>query len=204
MVSNPFIEELAKECDPLCQNLSIQVPKKGIKADLVKQALLNAKQALRQVSEEKINSKSTQNIGSVLAKILTRPLPIHYIIGFDISHFYAQDIVASAVSFQKGRPKKELYRHFHIKSLTENKSNDPKAIFEVVLRRLNACYKEDSIPDLLLIDGGKAQLNAALKAHQESPLADHDIHIVALAKKNEELYFKNQHSERVLCTRPQA
>jgi excinuclease ABC subunit C len=97
---------------------------------------------------------------------------------FDISHLQGNQIVASVVHFERGVPKKEMYRHYKIRSTTTQ--DDFRSMYEVLHRRLQRGLEEGNLPDLLIIDGGKGQLNAAYAA-----LEDHgvdDIDLVSLAK----------------------
>ncbi|HUV08147.1 MAG TPA: excinuclease ABC subunit UvrC [Spirochaetia bacterium] len=105
---------------------------------------------------------------------------------FDISHISGTAVVGSMVQFRGGRPDKKNYRRFRIK--TVEGIDDPAAIAEVVGRRYRRLKSEQKeMPDLVIIDGGKGQLNAAVK---ELKVLDLDIPVIALAKKNEEIYTK--------------
>lgn len=96
---------------------------------------------------------------------------------FDISHMQSKAIVGSCVRFVDGKPDKKNFRHFHIKSLVEQ--NDYAALAEIVARR----YKNPTnIPNLVIIDGGKGQLNAT--KHLVG-----DAEIISLAKREETLFF---------------
>ena len=103
----------------------------------------------------------------------------------DISHNQGRDIVGSLVWFEAGRPKKAEYRKFKIKGLAEQ--DDFAAIHEVVTRYLTRRRDEgDPLPDLMVIDGGKGQLNAAVEAAKALGLDR--IPIVSLAKREEEVF----------------
>jgi len=97
---------------------------------------------------------------------------------YDISNIQGQQATGSMVTFIDGKPNKNFYRRFKIKMAP--KPNDTAMIREVLQRRLK--HKEWGLPDLILIDGGKAQLNAAL--------ATTKIPVMAIAKRNNELYMK--------------
>lgn len=97
---------------------------------------------------------------------------------YDISNIQGQQATGSMVTFINGKPNKNFYRRFKIKMA--QKPNDTAMIKEVLKRRLK--HKEWGLPDLLVIDGGRAQLNAALSVTK--------IPVMALAKKNNELYMK--------------
>lgn len=110
---------------------------------------------------------------------------------YDISNIQGQEATGSMVAFINGKPDKNLYRRFKIK--ISGKPNDIAMIKEVLERRFN--HPEWGAPDLLLIDGGKAQLNAALSA-TKTPA-------VALAKRNNELYMKGLKKPVLLRNLPQ-
>jgi excinuclease ABC subunit C len=105
--------------------------------------------------------------------------------GVDIAHLGGQDTVASLVSFLDGLPFKGGYRRFKIR--TVEGVDDFAAMREVITRRFKRLHDEDaSFPDVLLIDGGKGQLNAALEAFQM--LGIEPPTVIALAKQEEEIY----------------
>jgi excinuclease ABC subunit C len=104
----------------------------------------------------------------------------------DISHNQGRDIVGSLIWFEAGRPKKSEYRKFKIKGLAEQ--DDFAAIHEVVTRYLTRRRDEgEPVPDLIVIDGGKGQLNAAVDAAKA--LGFEQIPIVSLAKRDEEVFL---------------
>lgn len=104
---------------------------------------------------------------------------------FDISHFQSRSIVGSCIRFTNGKPDKNSFRRFTIRSL--HQQNDYAALQEIVTRR----YKNSAdIPDLIVIDGGKGQLSAVTKIFPKAPL-------VALAKREERL-FSAHHPEGIL------
>jgi excinuclease ABC subunit C len=120
--------------------------------------------------------KNETTIHTDLQKFINAPTPIRTIDCFDISHFQSADLVGSCVRFTDGKPDKPMFRRFKIKTLTIQ--NDYAALQEIVQRR----YKTKSdYPDLIVIDGGKGQLNAV---QQVLP----DVRIVSLAKREEMLY----------------
>lgn len=104
--------------------------------------------------------------------------------GFDIANLLGQQAVASLVSFYGGKPDKSNYRHYKIR--TKATPDDFAMIHEAVFRRYKRLIEEQKeLPDLVLIDGGKGQLNAALSALAELGIS---LNVIALAKKNEEIY----------------
>ena len=111
---------------------------------------------------------------------------------FDISHFQSRGIVGSCVRFRDGEPDKKAFRHFHIRSITEQ--NDYAALQEIVRRR----YKNgDDKPDLVLIDGGKGQLNAVFPLTGTTPC-------VSLAKREERIFTPQNHDGILLNTKSPA
>ncbi|GIR18969.1 MAG: hypothetical protein CM15mP33_04910 [Candidatus Neomarinimicrobiota bacterium] len=122
-----------------------------------------------------------------LKDILNLKKPPRLIEAFDISHLGGTDTVASMVVFKDGRPFKSAYRKYNI---NVDKVDDFESMREVVFRRYKRQLNEkNTLPDLVLIDGGKGQLSAALESLEELKL---DLPIVALAKRLEELFLPEQ------------
>jgi len=109
--------------------------------------------------------------------------PPRWVEAFDISNLKEKFAVGASVAFCDGKPNKQHYRHYKIRR-TQGQ-NDVAMIHEIVARRIRDLKKSKELPDLLLIDGGKGQLNAALNAIK---LINIDIAIFALAKKKDELF----------------
>ncbi len=120
-----------------------------------------------------------------LQKLLSLKTIPHRIEAIDISHFAGKEKVGMVITFIDGVYQPKFLRKFKIKEVL--KPNDPQMIYEVLKRRLK--HQEWGLPDLILIDGGKAQFNFAEKAVKESGL---DIKIIALAKPKELLYYHSQ------------
>ncbi len=165
-------------------------PQRGIKLQVLKMATQNATLALKRILKSPSWATPPIQKESLLEQVKI-VLDLHHIperiIGFDISHLQGQDIVASAVYFKQGVPSKSRYRRFSIRSVVGS-SDDPQSIEECVSRRLQHCFvSNEALPNLLLIDGGKAQLNAARRAVDDLGLSS-EIELVALAKRQEELY----------------
>ena len=161
-------------------------PQRGEKAKEMRITLQNAKLLL---GEWIINrQKRRHKIPNMLAQLqedLNMNVPPRRIEAFDISHLGGTDTVASMVCFIDARPKKREYRKFNIKTVSG--IDDFAAIREVVSRRYKRVKDEKgSLPDLILVDGGKGQLSMALSALRELGL-DY-IPTVGLAKKLEEVF----------------
>ncbi len=109
--------------------------------------------------------------------------------GVDIAHLAGRETVASLVQFIDGLPFKPGYRHFRIREVSG--PDDPASIREVVARRFHRLREENEVfPDLLLIDGGKGQLHAALTAFEALELQPPTV--IALAKRLEEIHLPDQ------------
>ncbi len=183
IVIDPAIETMIQ---PIIQKkqptISLIVNKKGRYHDLLIISQLNAQKSLIGLSKQALK-KVTLSPLTLLKQDLGLQKPPRIIFGCDISHFYATDVVSSVVVFIDGMPEKRYYRHFNIKSILTGKSDDVKAMKETVLRLVDHF---EIVPDLLLIDGGKGQLNAALSALKQKNVDQ--IHCISLAKKQEEIY----------------
>ena len=117
--------------------------------------------------------------------------------GFDISNIQGTDAVASMVCFVNGRARKSDYRIFKIRS--KQTPDDFAMMHEAVMRRYRRRLAEgEPLPDLILIDGGKGQLGAALEALRELDIADQPI--IGLAKRLEEIFLPGQ-SEPVMLSK---
>lgn len=161
-------------------DVAIAVAREERHKALVRMAVENAALHMTQVLSKVEISESLQTLQEHL-KLDTLPMRIE---GFDIANILGTFPVASLVSFYAGKPDKGNYRRFRIKTKTQ--ADDFAMIHEAVFRRYKRLKEEGKeFPDLVLIDGGKGQLNAALEA-----LAELDLHlnVISLAKKNEEIY----------------
>ena len=137
--------------------VEVSVPQRGRKRDLVQMASDNAAQSLK---EHLLSRKSKERILLRLQEELgLRNLP-RRIEAFDISNIQGTDSVASMVSFENNLPDKRNYKRFKIRSVEGQ--DDFASMAEVIRRRYTKAKEEGLLPDLILIDGGKGQLNAAL------------------------------------------
>lgn len=168
----------------------MHVAQKGEKAALLAMADKNARHALLRYKvrssydDERINAALLQ-----LESALALDRPPHRIECFDISTLHGTHSVASMVVFINGKPDKSQYRRFKIR-LESDEANDFAMMSEVFERRYNQEKMKDarfaSKPDLIIVDGGKPQLNAALS--QLAELGADDIPVAGLAKRDEELF----------------
>ncbi|MFA5513301.1 MAG: excinuclease ABC subunit UvrC [Sphaerochaetaceae bacterium] len=166
-------------------NLPIEVnlPKEGKHYRILRMAGENAARDV----EKRLKSKENPEALEELMEVLNLENPPKLIEGFDISHLSGKYTVASLISFVDGHPEPKNYRRFNIKSLG-GKVDDYKSIKEAVSRRYSRVIKEKRpLPDLIMVDGGKGQVNAAKEAL--IPLGLDAISVVGLAEEFEEIYF---------------
>ena len=192
------------------KKVKILIPKRNKKHETVEMVLKNAKLELdRILNGIQDNESSIEDLAQIL-ELSEQPKRIE---GYDISHIQGSDPVASQVVFIDGIPSKQHYRKYKIKdpNVFIGHSDDFASIYEVIHRRFKkwSRYKKNggdfSIlndktnskldnellsdwPDLIMIDGGKGQLNAAIKALKELNLEE-EVTICSLAKKNEEIFI---------------
>jgi excinuclease ABC subunit C len=179
--------------------VTIDVPQRGRKRALVTQLGETAAQELEQLRIQADYDKSrTEPMLAALAEALDLETPPKRIECYDISNIQGDSAVGAMVVFEDGRPRSDHYRHFRIKFVPG--PNDFAMLQEVLRRRLerleSAQRREDadvvgdrsftSRPDIILIDGGKGQLSAALEVLESAGYAD--IPTFALAKEREEIF----------------
>jgi excinuclease ABC subunit C len=185
------------------RNVKVSVPERGDKLKLVEMAQKNASLALQHMLKEAHGANA--KVMELLVKIqedLELSKPPARIECFDISNIQGTDNVASMVVFENALSKKSDYRTFKIKSV-EGEPNDFASMKEVVGRRYKRLKEESkSFPDLIIIDGGKGQLNAACEALAELEIEGQDI--VGLAKKQEEVYKPGRSQAFLLPRRSEA
>jgi len=167
------------------------VPRIGEKAQLIAMCLDNAEHHLHEFMVQKRlrgeMSRKSPALESLKQVLHLDKLP-ERIECFDNSHFQGTDYVSSMVTFVLGKPKKSDYRKFKLKSFEG--SDDYAAMQEAVTRRYSGTLAEQlPMPDLVLIDGGKGQVNVAWKALQELGI---DVPVAGLAKRLEEIFVPNE------------
>ena len=163
---------------------AVRVPQRGRGVDRVELANRNAR-----LSHESRFRKSTQDrlqiAATRLGQLLGAPGEIDRIESFDISNIQGTDSVAGMVVLDRGKFDKKQYRVFNIKTVIG--ADDFRSMAEAVDRRYRRMLEEEKpLPDLILIDGGRGQLNAALTALNK--LGIEEITIAGLAKREEEIY----------------
>ena len=176
----------------LGEAVKITIPKVGDKKQLLDLSLRNAKYyRLEQLKQVKITDPD-RHVKRIMAQMKSdlrlAELPTH-IECFDNSNIQGTNPVAACVVFKNGKPSKKDYRHFNIK--TVEGPDDFASMTEVVYRRYKRLLDEkQDLPQLIVIDGGKGQLSAALKSLDELNLRG-KIAIVGIAKRLEELFYPN-------------
>jgi excinuclease ABC subunit C len=178
------------ELDASFDDINFVVPKQGDKKKLLELSFKNLKYYQRDklkqrenVNPEKYANKKLEQVKKDLR--LTK-IPLH-IEGFDNSNIQGTNPVASCVVFKKGKPAKKDYRHFKIK--TVEGPNDFASMEEIIYRRYKRLMDEgSSLPQLIVIDGGKGQLSAAVSSLKKLGLYG-ELGIIGIAKKLEEIYF---------------
>ncbi len=162
-------------------SITITTPQRGRKKELVQMASDNAMQTLK---EHTLSQRSKERVLIELQKSLgLRNLP-RRIEAFDISNIQGTSAVASMVTFENNLPNKRLYKRYKIR--TVRGQDDFASMAEVIKRRYTRAKIEGTMPDLILIDGGKGQLNAARNVLQELQASIPDIIGLAKARSGEE------------------
>ena len=175
------------------QSITITVPKGGDKKKLLDLSLKNVNYFREELHKKKIlqlEGKSDMEKKQVLYKLKDdlqlNELPVH-IECFDNSNFQGSYPVSAMVCFKDGLPSKKDYRHYNVK--TVEGINDFATMTEVVYRRYKRLIEEEQpLPQLVIIDGGKGQLSAAMESINQLGLSN-KMTVVGLAKNEEELFF---------------
>jgi excinuclease ABC subunit C len=171
--------------------VNVEVPRGGEKLKLVEMAAMNAEHILELMQKEQSAKEEWSAIaGSDLQDALGLPSPPVRLECYDISNIQGTAPVSSMVVFEDGEAAKAEYRRFKIRFNPET-PDDFAMMKETIMRRL-AAYRDGNpkfakLPDLIVIDGGRGQLGAALKAMQEIGI---DVPAVGLAKKRELIFVK--------------
>jgi excinuclease ABC subunit C len=166
------------------------VPIRGDKKKLLELSYRNAKnyqyEKSRQKADYKADKRTNILLNTLKQDLRLKELPYH-IECFDISNIQGADTVASCVVFRNSKPSKKEYRHFIIRTVSG--INDFASMGEVVYRRFKRLTEENEpLPQLVIIDGGKGQLNAALKSLKTLELKRKPV-FIGIAKRLEEIYF---------------
>ena len=177
----------------LGKTLKLSLPKTGDKKRIVDLSLKNAKHfRINQLQQRKqldpeAHYQRILNQAKTDLKLNKEP---YHIECFDNSNFQGTNATSACVVFKNAKPNKKEYRYFNIKEVIG--PNDFAMMQEIVYRRYSRLLKEkQSLPELVIIDGGKGQLSSALKALIELKL-DKKIALIGIAKRLEDIYFPNE------------
>jgi excinuclease ABC subunit C len=173
--------------DKAGHRIHIRIPQKGDKAELIEMAGSNAKHQLDlYLAQKSATRKRAHHIVYALQRDLYLKILPRTVAAFDISNLGKELAVGSVVFFSDGQPKKSEYRRMRIRTVAGQ--DDFSMMKEIVGRYLNhLAENQKDYPDLLLIDGGKGQLNAAIEAIHE--LNIENLQLASLAKRFEEVYL---------------
>jgi len=181
-------------CERRATRVHILVPQRGEKSKLLDLVLRNARLAFD--LEWRHPRRQAQEILRSLRGLLELEVEPRRIECFDISNIQGTDVVASMVAFVDGAPSRSDYRKFKVRGLS-GAPDDFASMREVVGRRYRRLLEEDkNLPDLVLVDGGKGQLGAAIEALDELGLGDQPI--ASLAKREELIFVRGRDAPIVL------
>jgi excinuclease UvrABC nuclease subunit len=165
--------------------VKIKVAERGDKRALTETAMTNAVSSLTQFKLKRstdftARSVALANLQSALG-LSSIPLVIEC---YDVSHLAGTNIVASKVVFVDGKPRKDLYRRYNIATAND----DTDAMNQVLIRRLAALDSDDELPDLIVVDGARPQVSAALKAARS--VGVEGLNLVGIAKRLENYGYR--------------
>lgn len=172
------------------ENLKFTVPKLGEKKKLLelsqKNVLFFKKEKLNQYEKLNPDLRTDRILGQMQKDLRLTQLPKH-IECFDNSNFQGKYPVSAIVVFKDAKPSKKDYRHFNVK--TVEGPNDFATMEEAVYRRYKRMLEEeDTLPQLIIIDGGKGQLSSAMTSLKKLGI-DKKVTVIGIAKRLEELYY---------------
>ena len=172
------------------EQLHITIPERGDKRKLLDISIQNVRQykvdRLKQAEKLNPEQRAVRILSRLQKDLYMNELPIH-IECFDNSNIQGTNAVAACVVFKMAKPSKKDYRHFNIKSVTG--PDDYASMREIVYRRYHHLLEEGaSLPQLIVVDGGKGQLSAAISSLEALGLRG-KIAIIGIAERLEEIYF---------------
>lgn len=177
------------------QLAEVLVPQRGYKKDVLRMAEENAQTFLAERRRQwQYTLDKSGGAVKKLAEILDLPRLPERMECFDISHTQGAETVASMVVFEGGRPAKKEYRRFKLKTV-QGKPDDFKSMAEVMERRYGN-EKDWPLPDLIIIDGGKGQLNASVPLIRKVGVTD--VPVISLAKRIEEVFVEGKKDSIIL------
>lgn len=175
------------------RKVTVSLPLEGKHYRILRLASENASRDVEKRLKDRDNTPALERLREILGM---EKLP-RYIEGFDIAQLSGKYTVSSLIVFRDGNPSNKEYRHFSIKSL-EGKIDDFESMREASSRRYSRLINEKAkLPDLIMIDGGKGQVNAVCEILEALGIRER-ITIVGLAEKNEEIVFPGPGENLVL------
>ncbi len=200
LISQIKVKFLSKS-KQMCSNILVEsldyrksfVPAVGEKKHLIDMSIRNIRNYKINFFKSKLTSQSENSFIRVLKTLQKdlnmNSLPVH-IECFDNSNFQGSFPSSACVVFKNGKPSKKDYRHFNVRSVTS--PDDFASMREVVFRRYSRLLNENrSLPNLIIIDGGKGQLSSSIKSLQELGI-EKKITIIGIAKRLEEIYYSGE------------
>jgi excinuclease ABC subunit C len=185
----PFDVEDREVLEESLERTKVSVPLRGPRRDLIELAQQNARHLLEELrlTGDETEERAGDPVYELQRQLGLQKVPRAFVC-FDISHAQGTDTVASCVWFQNGRPFRAEYRKFKVKSVEG--IDDFASMHEVVGRYFQRRIEEERpLPDLVLIDGGKGQLNAAADALRKLGGGLEHIPMASLAKREEEVFL---------------
>ena len=192
---------VTEKMDALFPEFHFHCPQIGDKKRLIDLSENNVKHYRLQLKKREMNKVSEHGGLDALIELqqgLNLSVLPNHIECFDNSNLQGTNAVSSCVVFKNGVPSKSDYRHFNVKTVVG--PDDFSTMKEVVFRRYHRLISEEqALPDLIIIDGGKGQLSAAMESIEELGISDR-VRVFGLAKRMEEL-FRPNHSKPILLDR---
>ncbi|MCW3807005.1 excinuclease ABC subunit UvrC [Plebeiibacterium marinum] len=176
--------------DTVFESVKFIIPKIGDKKKLLELSERNVKyyrlEKLKQQSLRKKETREDRILNTMMKDLRLKQQPKH-IECFDNSNIQGNFPVAACVVFKNGKPSKKDYRHFNVKTVVG--PDDFASMEEIIERRYTRLIKEESgLPNLVIIDGGKGQLGAAMKIFRRLKIDD-KVNVIGIAKRLEEIFF---------------
>ena len=172
------------------EGVNFIIPQRGDKKKILEVGQKNARQYMadREKQREQLNpERGVENLMEQMKRDFRLPVQPRHIECFDNSNIQGTNPVASCVVFRNGKPHKSDYRHFCIKTVVG--ADDFASMKEVLHRRYTRMMAEgEKLPDMVVVDGGKGQLSAAVEAFDEMGIRG-EVTLVGIAKRLEEIYF---------------
>jgi excinuclease ABC subunit C len=182
---------LSEDIDLLEADVEVTVPQRGEKKHLLELSEKNVKYFIMNLKKEDLTKQNKQTSAERILRTLQEDLqmeevPFH-IECFDNSNMGGSFPTASCVVFKNAKPSKKDYRHFNVKTVVG--PDDFASMTEIVGRRYKRLLEEgESLPQLIIIDGGKGQLSASVKSLRELDILD-KVTVIGIAKRLEEIFF---------------